>query len=110
MPTTKKTAKKTSKKTASKKGNASGAETTPAAGDQDTQPPEQGSAPKSSPPAKKASVTRFRSKHRTYRVGNVQFTHHIAEVDNPSLAKRMQENPYFGPGKDFWLDETAAAA
>ena len=47
--------------------------------------------------------TRFRSRYRNYRVGNVQFDNCVAVVDE-RVADQIRRDPSFGEGKDFWED------
>jgi len=58
-------------------------------------------------PACPDGKVRLRSRYVMYRWRGVQFHGHCAIVDQETL-ERAQQDPLFGQGKDFWIDQQAA--
>lgn len=45
----------------------------------------------------------LRSRSASYRWRDVQFENHVAVVDEATAA-RAERDPFFGQGRDFWID------
>jgi hypothetical protein len=49
----------------------------------------------------------LRSRHPNYRWRGVQFENHMAQVSE-AQAEAARRDPFFGVGRDFWIDAPAA--
>lgn len=56
----------------------------------------------------KGEGVRFRSKHERYRWRNVKFESNTAVVADAGTIEAMQNDPFFGEGRDFWEDADVA--